>query len=95
MERDWTPNQELTADQFNDLQINAPTIMEDCGIVGVTRVLILHLEGVAADHADLDADFTHLDGEDIDWRFEACGRCMDLATDQMFERMIEKLKNEE
>jgi hypothetical protein len=85
-------NQEIDADQFNNLQINAPTIMEDRGNVDGTRVMILHLEPVVGqdDHADLDADFSHeLDSNyDLDWRFEACGRCMELGIDHMFKKMV-------
>lgn len=92
MESEPTPNQRLTADQFNDLQINAPTVMEDRGMVGADRLMILHLEPAVKldDHADLDADFSEeLDAHtEIDFRFEACGRCMDLGMRLVFDRMV-------
>ena len=93
MESNMDPirNQEIDADQFNNLQINAPTIMEDRGNVYGTRVMILHLDPVVEqdDHADLDADFSHeLDGTNLDYRFEACGRCMELGIDHMFKKMV-------
>jgi hypothetical protein len=88
-----TPNQRLTADQFNNLQRDAPTVMEDRGLInGRDRLMILHLEAVVDqdDHADLDADFSHeLDGGvPGDFLFEACGHCMDLGEKFMFDKMV-------
>lgn len=86
------PNQRLDATQFENLQHNAPVIMEDRGLVHGDRLMILHLEPVVGqdDHADLDTDFSHeLDHHmEIDFRFEACGRCMELGEKFMFEKMI-------
>jgi hypothetical protein len=85
-----TPNQEIDHIMFNTLQVDAPTWVQDCGEVKGQRVMIVHLEMFAAEHADMEADFSHeLDGNyDLEWRFESCGICMDRGMDHMAETMI-------
>lgn len=89
-----TPNGRLTAEQFENYQHgNVPMIMEDRGLVHGDRLMILHIEMLAESHADLESDFSHeLDQHmEIDFRFEYCGRCMDMGEEMMMADRVTKM----